>query len=99
MRQGLVRLSIPSDTISISKQKQIEVLIDDQNVGVDTTFYIAQIDSQNVIAKFVLNKTEKKLIIPIVSSMSPKISELKVVVKNINGNHSLPFRRKVVFVK
>lgn len=99
LRQGIVRLSITSDTISISKRKQIEILIDDQNKGIDTTFYIAQIDSQNVNARFVLDKNSKKLVIPIDPQTKPKISELKIVVKNVNGNHSFPFRRKIVFVK
>lgn len=99
LRQGIVRLSIPLDTISITQQKQIEVFIDDQNIGIDTTFYIAQIDSQNVNAKFIFNKNEKKLIIPLDPKMNPKISEVKVVVKNVNGNHSFPFRKKIVLVK
>lgn len=99
LRQGIVRLSIPSDTISISKQKQIEILIDDQKRGIDTTFYIAQIDSQNVSARFVINKNETKLIIPINTKANSGIYELKTVVKNLNGNHSFPFRRKIVLVK
>lgn len=99
LRQGIVKLSITSDTISISNKKQIEVLIDDQNQGIDTTFYIAQIDSQNVSAKFLLSNTEKKLVIPIDSKLKIKSYELKVVVRNLNGNHSFPFRRKVVFVR
>lgn len=100
LRQGIVRLSILSDSISISKQKQIEINIDDQNVGIDTTFYIAQIDTQNVTGIFSINKTEKKFIIQLNSLIiKPRTSELKVVVKNVNGNHSLPFRRRIVFVK
>ncbi len=98
LRQGIVRLTIPSDTISISKQKQIEIFIDDQKKGIDTTFYIAQIDSQNVSARFALNKNEKKLIIPFNTNAKPGIYELKAVVKNLNGNHSFPFRRKIVLV-
>ncbi len=98
LRQGIVRLSIPSDTISISNRKQIDVFIDDQNKGIDTTFYIAQIDSQNVNAKFVINKNEKKLIIPLDPKTKTGVYELKVVVRNINGNHSFPFRRKITFI-
>ncbi len=100
LRAGIVRLSIANDSISISKQKQIEINIDDQNVGIDTTFYVAQIDTQNVKAFFRLSKNEKKIIIPIFNmNMRPGLYELKVVVKNINGNHSFPFRRKIYLMK
>ncbi|MCX8057602.1 MAG: N-acetylmuramoyl-L-alanine amidase [Ignavibacteria bacterium] len=99
LRQGIVKLSIPSDTISISKNKSIEIFIDDQNKGIDTTFYLAQIDTQNVNAKFVINKTQKKLVIPLDQTFKPNNCELKVVVRNVNGNHSFPFRRKIVVIK
>ncbi len=98
LRQGIVRLSTVKDTISISRDKQISILIDDQIKGIDTTFYIAQIDSQNVNASFVINKTDKRLIIPLGKTIKPGSYELKVVIKNINGNHSLPFRRKILVV-
>lgn len=96
LRQGIVRLSLLKDTISVSNNKFIEVLIDDQNIEIDTTFFITQIDSQDVQAKFLLNR-EKKLIIP-VSIDNLGTREIKVVVRNKNGNHSFPFRKKVVII-
>jgi N-acetylmuramoyl-L-alanine amidase len=95
LRNGIVRLSTLSDTIFISNQRQLEILIDDQNVGIDTSFYIAQIDSQNVNAKFVINKNQKKLIIPLNQKLKSNKIEVKAVVRNVNGNHSFPFRKKI----
>lgn len=98
LRQGIVKLSCPIDTINLSTDKNISIQIDDQNKGIDTTFYIAQIDSQNVNAFFAINKDKKQLVIPISNNYKAGLHEIRVVVKNVAGNHSFPFRKKIVFL-
>jgi N-acetylmuramoyl-L-alanine amidase len=94
LRQGIVTLKLDQDSIDLSKEKFLSISINDNNVGIDTTFYIAQIDSQNVEAKFLINKNSKKILIPLRQDLITGQHELKVVVKNVNGNHSFPFRPK-----
>lgn len=94
LRQGIVTLQLERDTINLRNDKILSVTINDNNIGIDTTFYIAQIDSQDVEAKFAINKISKKILIPLNQNLEAGDHELKVVVKNINGNHSFPFRPK-----
>ena len=98
LRQGIVILQLEKDSLNLRNEKFLSVIINDKNIGIDTTFYIAQIDSQNVEAKFLLNKNSKKILIPLRQDLSTGQHELKVVVRNINGNHSFPFRPKFYVV-
>lgn len=99
LRNGIVTLSSEKDSFNLSIDKNISVLINDRNIGIDTTFYIAQIDTQNVQANFVINKNSKKLVIPLGKNLLEGEHELKVVVRNVNGNHSFPFRKKFWCIK
>ncbi len=97
LRNGIVTLSLEKDSLNLMKDKNLSILINDRNIGIDTTFYIAQIDTQNVPITFEINKNLKKLKIPLNQNLSAGTYELKVVVRNVNGNHSFPFRKKIIF--
>ncbi len=94
LKQGIVTLQLDQDSVDLYKDNFLSVTINDNNIGIDTTFYIAQIDSQNVQVNFAINKDSKKLLIPLSQNLSAGQHELKIVIKNINGNHSFPFRPK-----
>ncbi len=47
LRQGIVTLQLERDTINLRNEQNFKAFtINDNNIGIDTTFYIAQIDSQ-----------------------------------------------------
>lgn len=95
LRNGIVRLH-EIDSLSFNTPLPlIKIFVDDQNKGLDTTFCIAQIDKQDAAFRFINNGKQKFIEITPINELAVGEYELKIVLKNVNGNHSFPFRKKV----
>jgi N-acetylmuramoyl-L-alanine amidase len=98
LRQGVVRL-YSSDSLKYNASApQIKIFIDDQNLGIDSTFCTAQINKEPAFFIFGNENGKKLLIVSPKSPLAIGEHELNVVLKNVNGNHSFPFRKRFTIV-
>ncbi len=94
LRQGVVRLSSSDSLEYNTSDPQIKIFIDDQNSGIDSSYCIAQINKEPAYYIFGNENGKKVLIVSPKRSLNPGEHEVNVVIKNSNGNHSFPFRKK-----
>ncbi|MBM4175018.1 MAG: N-acetylmuramoyl-L-alanine amidase [Ignavibacteria bacterium] len=95
LRQGVIKLYTPETMNYITSDPQIKIFIDDQGRGIDSTFCLAQINKEPAYSIFGDEEGKKVLIISPMRELPPGEHEVNAVVKNLNGNHSFPFRKKI----
>lgn len=93
IRNGVVRLSSSQKPVYSKFADKIIVKIDDKNKGIDTTFSKIMIDQKPVNYSFKFTDTEKFIEINIKNELSVGNHELSILIKNVNGNHSFPFKQ------
>ncbi|MBU2447284.1 MAG: N-acetylmuramoyl-L-alanine amidase [Bacteroidetes bacterium] len=96
LRQGIVRLASIDNLEYTTSDPQLKIFIDDQNKGIDSSFCIAQINKEPAYFIFANENNQKLLIVSPKSPLPPGEHELNAIIKNINGNHSFPFRKKFI---